>query len=133
MHESSEQAVIELKQEHDALRAEVRELHDLLKSRKDSPSERTIECIVTKQEAEAAEHKSSTSSESESESTDSTICRRTSTRVQRGSAGRPHPWVSERCPVAWRSSQASEQRTERSRCGLMILRQPQKTVDGLIT
>ena len=85
---ASEPTVIEPKQEHDALEEEMRELHDLLKSQKDSPSGKMTKRIVTKQESKASEHESLMSSKSKS--TNSTTSRRMSTPVQRSSAAHPH-------------------------------------------
>ena len=81
--QASEQMVSDLKQERDALKAEVKKLYDeLLKLRMDSPSRRTTAHAETKRESETSEHESASSSSSES--TEDTTPRPMSTPVQRG-------------------------------------------------
>ena len=87
---TSEQAIANLKQERDALQAEVKKLYDeLLQLKKDSPSTNTTMHAVTKRESESSEDERSASSSSES--AEDTISRHTSTLVQRSSTVRPHP------------------------------------------
>ena len=88
--QTSEQALANLKQERDALQAEVKKLYDeLLQFKKDSPSTKTTMHAVTKHESESSEDERLASSSSES--AEDTISRRTSTPVQRSSAAHPHP------------------------------------------
>ena len=125
--QASEQTIIDLKQECDALQAEVKKLtHELLKLKMDSPSGKTTALVVTKEEPEAPEHESLKSSSSES--AEDTTSRRTST-----SARSPILRDSKKCPVAWRSLQARKLRMARSRCGSRILRKLPQIAGGLIT
>ena len=87
--QASEQAIAEFKQERDALKAEVKKLHDgISKLQKGSPNRKTTE-LSGKKESEVSEHDGSESSSSESAG--STTSSRRSTQVPRRSAARPHP------------------------------------------
>ena len=129
---ASETTISDLKEERDALKAEVKELTQrLIQLKKESSSRKTKSHKETKQESEPSDHESSESSSS-SESFESVVSRTSTTPVRSASARSPHPQDLRKYPAEWRSFPASELRMEHLRCGSTISKKPQQTAAGLI-
>ena len=130
--QASEQTVIDLKQERDALQAKVQKLNDeLLKLKKDSPFKSTkklsksSKCLSTRVRCHLCPNPLKTQTLLNLDGH-----RRSEEVVYKV----PHtPQGSKKYLVIWKSFQASELRTACLRCGLMILWRLQQTVGGRIT